>query len=216
MDVGHSISQSGAMSARGKPEFEFNAELARVVREALSAHGTDSFMIGEDGAAVDLYARPQTAAAAGATFLLSIHHDSVQPGYLERWQWQGVERRYSDRSSGYSLFVSRKNPQPQASLRCARLIGAALQEAGFRPAEHHAERIPGESREWADRAAGVYYFDDLVVLRTAPMPAVLLEAGVIVNRDEELRLQAPASRKAIADAIVRGLAGCQAAGPAPQ
>jgi N-acetylmuramoyl-L-alanine amidase len=40
------------------------------------------------------------------------------------------------------------------------------------------------------------------------MPAVLLEAGVIVNRDEELRLQQPEMRDSIATAIEKGLIKC--------
>lgn len=52
-----------------------------------------------------------------------------------------------------------------------------------------------------DPKIGLYRFDDLVVLRSATMPAVLLEAGVIVNRQEELRLQDPVLMRRMADAI---------------
>src|SRR5262249_33833179 len=38
---------------------------------------------------------------------------------------------------------------------------------------------------------GVYRYDQLIVLRQTHMPAVLLEAGSIVNRDEELQLSSP-------------------------
>ena len=56
----------------------------------------------------------------------------------------------------------------------------------MRPSLHHAEPIEGENREVIDRLNGVYRFDDLVVLRSAAMPAVLLEAGIIKHREEEL------------------------------
>ena len=46
-------------------------------------------------------------------------------------------------------------------------------------------------RELVDEAAGVYRYDQLVVLRLTHMPAVLLEAGSIVNRREELALADP-------------------------
>jgi N-acetylmuramoyl-L-alanine amidase len=42
---------------------------------------------------------------------------------------------------------------------------------------HHAEPVAGESRELIDRALGIYRYDELAVLRTATMPAVLFEAG---------------------------------------
>jgi N-acetylmuramoyl-L-alanine amidase len=54
---------------------------------------------------------------------------------------------------------------------------------------HHAEKIPGEGRHLMNKDLGLYEFDGLVVLKTAPMPAVLLECGVIVNRGEEAALE---------------------------
>ena len=210
IDVGHSKLKSGAISARGKPEFEFNLELARVIHQSLSSHNAQSFLIGDNGKVIDLQDRTSAASAGGATFFLSVHHDSAQPQYLDYWEWQGIKRRFSDRFSGFSLFVSRKNPQGEVSLQCARMIGAALKQVGLTPSAHHAEPISGENREWADQNAGVYYFDDLVVLKTAKTPAVLIEAGVIINRDEELNVQQLSMRSTIASAITQGLADCKA------
>ena len=208
IDVGHSNTSPGAISARGVPEFEFNAALAKVIRDTLSLRGTPVLSIGDDGTMVDLRLRTRTAADGGATFFLSIHHDSADARYLQPWEWQGERRSYTDQFSGFSLFVSRKNPQVEASLHCASAIGAALKEQGFHATLHHAESIPGENREWADQSNGVYYYDDLVVLKTAAMPAVLLEAGVIVNRDEEQAIQRPEMRSAISAAVERGLIAC--------
>jgi hypothetical protein len=52
---------------------------------------------------------------------------------------------------------------------------------------HHAEPIKGENRELVNPELGIYRFDDLIVLKSAAMPAALLECGVIVNRSEESR-----------------------------
>jgi N-acetylmuramoyl-L-alanine amidase len=212
IDIGHSKSYPGAISARGKPEFEFNAALAEAIRQELASRHGKSFLIGADGTLDELPPRTAAGEKSGATFFLSLHHDSAQPRYLETWNWNGAEQRFTDRFSGFSLFVSRRNPQPETSLLCARRIGSALKAAGFTFSTHHAESIPGEDREWADRDAGVYYYDDLVVLRTAGTPAVLLEAGVIVNRADEQSLQEPAMRQRIAGAVVRGLSDCGALG----
>jgi N-acetylmuramoyl-L-alanine amidase len=212
IDVGHSKSYPGAMSARGKPEFEFNAALAEAIREELASRHGKSFLIGADGTMDELPQRTAAAEKGGATFFLSVHHDSAQPRYLETWSWNGAGQHFTDRFSGFSLFISRRNPQPAASLLCARAIGSALKAAGFTFSTHHAESIPGEDREWADRDAGVYYYDDLVVLRTAKTAAVLLEAGVIANRADEQSLQEPAMRQRIAGAVARGLAECGALG----
>jgi len=55
---------------------------------------------------------------------------------------------------------------------------------------------------------GVHYYDNLIVLKTARTPAVLVEAGVILNRDEELRMRSEETRKRIAGAVAQGLARC--------
>jgi N-acetylmuramoyl-L-alanine amidase len=206
LDVGHSLAKPGATSARGVHEFAFNRELAMAVQAVLADRGWPTRLIGDGGDVTDLTARSR--AASGADFLLSLHHDSVQPHYLQTWQVAGETRPYSDRFAGFSLFVSRANPDPPKSLACATAIGAALRAAGFAPSLHHAEPIAGENRPLLGTENGVYAYDRLVVLRTATIPAVLLEAGIIVNRDEEVVLSRPETRAAIAGAIAAGLAGC--------
>jgi N-acetylmuramoyl-L-alanine amidase len=68
----------------------------------------------------------------------------------------------------------------------------------------------------ADQANGVYYYDELVVLRTATQPAVLLEAGVIVNRDEETMLSRIDHQQRIGQAVTRGLIRCLRPGGKPR
>jgi len=208
VDVGHYAAEPGATSARGRPELEFNGELAALVRDALLARGVRVMLIGADGDMAVLSRR--TAAARGADLFLSVHHDSVQPHYLEEWVHDGETGRFSDRFAGYSLFVSRRNPELVASLACASAVGAAMRGAGFVPSLYHAEPIPGESKPFADRANGVHYYDNLVVLHTATQPAVLFEAGVIVNRAEELTLRDPATRGRMAEAVADGVRSCLA------
>lgn len=212
IDVGHSKSKPGAVSARGRAEFEFNRDLAQVVQQVLTDRQIDSVMIGTAGDVSDLQLRPAIANTHAAGFLLSIHHDSAQPAYFKTWRWQGKSLPYSDDFSGYSLFVSRKNPALAKSLECAQTIGRALRRQGFSHATHHAEPVPGENRAWADQQNGVYYYDDLVVLKSANMPAVLLEAGVIVNRMQEQALADIGTQNRIANAIAQGLQDCHVAG----
>lgn len=207
LDVGHSRKAPGATSARGASEFTFNRDLALAVRERLQAAGVATRMIGEAGDANDLQRRAE--AATGADLLLSIHHDSVQPQYLEDRLLDGKHRRVCDRFSGFSVFVSRRNPNIAASLKCASAIGAELRKAGFKPTMHHAEKIRGENRELADKANGVYYFDDLIVLKTAKVPAVLLEAGIIVNPTEELALRETETRQRITRAVANAMSCLQ-------
>jgi N-acetylmuramoyl-L-alanine amidase len=206
LDVGHHLKHPGVISARGVPEFQYNLKLAREVETALQRAGHKTLMIGEDGRAEDLGSRAPRA--RGMDLFISIHHDSVQPRFITTWEHEGEVRNQSDKFSGYSLFVSRLHPDTGASLKCASAIGAALREAGFIASRYHADPIVGENRPFADEENGVHYFDNLAVLKTARIPALLFEAGVIVNRDEELRMRDPAVRARIADAIVAGVGSC--------
>jgi len=212
VDVGHYLKEPGAISARGVPEFEYNLRLARELAAALRAAGHRTLLIGDDGIVENLGSRAPRA--AGMDLFISIHHDAVQPRFLMPWEYEGAARLYSDRFAGYSLFVSRLHPDLQASLNCASAIGAALNEAGFTASRYHADPIVGENRPFADETNGVHYFDNLAVLRTARVPALLFEAGVIVNRAEELRMRDPGVRMRIAASIVAGVNACLPSKPA--
>jgi N-acetylmuramoyl-L-alanine amidase len=187
------------------PEFAFNTAAARQLAEALRTRRIAAFLVGGDDDA-SLEGRSAAAARGGADLFVSIHHDSVQPRYLEAWTPDGKTLRYSDRFSGYSVFYSERNAQATESRVLATRVGAELAATGFHPSPHHAEHIPGEGRELVDPARGVYRFDDLVVLRTAPMAAILVELGIIVNRDEERQLTDPAVHARLADSIAAGIA----------
>ena len=208
IDVGHFIEEPGATSARGRPELEFNRELAIEIESAARDRGLKTLLVGYDGFMSHLARR--TAAAAGADFFLSVHHDSVQPYLIKSWEYDSVERAFNDDHAGFSLFISRKNPAVNESLACASQIGAALRGAGFIPSLYHADPIPGENKPFADKTNGVHYYDNLIVLKTARTPAVLLEAGVIVNRDEELKMRSAEVHKRMAGAVVLGLERCLA------
>lgn len=206
IDVGHYLEEPGVISARGRPEFEFNLDLAREIAAALKARGHAARLIGADGKMKEPWRRPR--AARGADLLVSAHHDSVRERYLSTWTHDGAERRYSDLFSGFSLFVSRENPDWKQGLRCASAIGAALIKTGFRPSLYHADPAFGENRPFADQGNGVHYFDHLAVLRHARLPALLFEAGVIVNRDEETRMSDDNVRKQIAVSVADGIDAC--------
>jgi len=201
VDVGHTLAAHGATSARGRSEFEFNRDLAREVAAALIQRGIAAHVVNDDGQIGSLRDRPK--AVPEADLFISIHHDSVSEHQLKPWTWQGQTLDYNDDYAGHSLFVSHDNPEPAASLTCASAIGARLQHMGFVPtdknARHHA---------WADAADTVHWYDNLVVLYRTSLPAVLFEAGVIKNRDEELRLRDPAYQQRMADGIATGIAAC--------
>jgi len=191
VDVGHTAESGGARSARNVDEFLFNHRLARRIEQKLKADGfaETRLLLTEGKARRSLVRRVAAANDLQANLFLSIHHDSVPTKFLEDWEFDGRKSRFSDRFSGYSVFVSRRNPDFKTSLAFAELVGKEIKAFGLPYAEQYSQPIMGRHRHpLLNKETGVYSYDELVVLRTTRMPAILLEAGSIINRDEELKM----------------------------
>ncbi|MBS1144219.1 MAG: Cell wall hydrolase/autolysin [Proteobacteria bacterium] len=201
VDVGHGGKDTGAISARGRTEFEFNRDFAGVLAETLREKSLGVREVNFDGQIGSLAARPK--AALGSDFFIAVHHDSVGEPWLLDWEWEGRPQRYTEVKRGFGIFVSAQSPDLPTSLRCASTIGAMMRRAGFEASTWHARKhLP------ADAENGVWYYDNLVVLYRTTLPAVLFEAGVIKHRDEELELRDPERQHRMADAVATGIAAC--------
>jgi len=208
LDVGHSEEVPGALSARGVGEYTFNLNLARTVEKKLHAAGfSKAHMLVTPGKAIaGLVSRVHFATRNPADLFLAIHHDAVPDKFLEKWTYDGKERPYCDRFKGHSLFVSQVNEHYKESLQFARMLGYQLKLDGLQYAKHYTEKFMGiRQRQLIDPETGVYRFDNLVVLMSTSMPAVLFEAGSIINRDEELVMADPKHQEVLAAAVTRAV-----------
>jgi N-acetylmuramoyl-L-alanine amidase len=208
VDVGHTADVPGAKSARAVSEYYFNLRLAKEVEQALihADFGRTVLLITTAAPRGGLFQRAERANNMAADLFLSIHHDSVPNAFLEKWEYEGEEYSFTDRFKGHSLFVSFDNPDRKGSLLFARLLGRQLKDRGLQYTPHYTEPFMGHrQRELVDSTTGVYRYDQLVVLKHTRVPAVLLEAGSIINRDEELLLRSPERRAlitaSVADAV---------------
>jgi len=218
IDVGHTAAVPGALSARGVPEYTFNLQLADVITQALLDAGFDRTvkLITATAPWRGLIQRATRANGAHADLFIAIHHDSVPDNLIETWQYEGKENKYSDRFSGYAIFASNANGDRNGSLAFGHLLGKELQKRGLHYTPHYTLPLMGRYRhELLDSDSGVYRYDQLVVLRNTRMPAVLLEAGSIVNRQEELELGTPERRLALANAVADAVADFCAARAQP-
>ena len=224
IDIGHTPGRPGAMSAAGVMEYTFNKRLASLLAEDLRQQaGVLVTVVNPSGREVSLVQRGETANQTKADLFISVHHDSVNERYKVTRRVDGRVSRQSERFRGYSVFYSDKNREAAASLQFAKLLGQAMRGQGLLPTAHHAEKIPGESRDLVMPEYGVYRFPDLIVLKAARMPAVLLECGVIVHPQEEEELNTPARQGQIVTAVrtavsemAKWLAGDSAEGSVPR
>lgn len=218
IDIGHFLPNPdsatekgrGATSARGVNEFYFNRPAALALAQALrDTLGCEVLVDNEDGKEHDLRHRTSLAHEQSADLFFSVHHDAVQASQLTPWIWEGKPESYCDAVHGFSLFVSDSCGNYPQALALARRIGASLRKGGRSPNIYHSRKIPGEERQLLDSLNGVY-LDRLAVLVSARMPAILIECGMLVNRDEELQLDSNAYRAGtgalVASALRRWLA----------
>jgi N-acetylmuramoyl-L-alanine amidase len=208
LDVGHSDQVPGAKSARGLREYDYNLRLAKLIDQQLIAAGfANAKLLITDGPKMrSLHQRVARANSSSADLFLSIHHDAVPDSFLQNWEFQGEPRKFSDRFKGHSIWVSRDNRDYSGSLLFGKLLGNELKTRGLKYTTHYTEKFMGRHRwQLVDSEAGVYRHDQLIVLKDTRMPAVLLEAGSIINRDEELAMQSPERQGVIATAVTKAV-----------
>ncbi|SFB83087.1 N-acetylmuramoyl-L-alanine amidase [Collimonas sp. OK412] len=203
VDTGHTTENPGAAGPGGIREFDLNRQFTVALGKALQAEGLDVVDVAASGSPVSLQAR--TKASAKAALFVSIHHDSMQQAWLDA----GRSREFS----GYALFVAAGKSHYARSLDCAKSISLRLQDIGEHPSLYHATPIRGENRPLLDRQLGIHRFDDLVVLKTAESPALLIEIGVLANPDQEPRLASPQFAGKAARAVAAGIRQCLPAAP---
>ena len=204
VDVGHTAQSPGAMSARGVGEYDFNLRLARRIEQDLvrAGFGRTVLLVTDGPTRKGLAERVARANALSPDLFLSIHHDSVPDSFLQRWQYEGEEHYFSDRFKGHSIFISNDNADVGGSFLFGQLMGEQLKARDLQYTAHYIERFMGHrQRLLVDARTGVYRYDQLIVLKNTQMPAVLLEAGSIINRDEELLMSSPERQSAISAAV---------------
>lgn len=194
IDPGHSPKFPGAISCSGVAEYRYNNLLAAEIANYLSLLGHNVSLTKSGNSVISLSRR--AALSKGQDLLVSIHHDSVQPQFVNRTPDGGV---CSYKAKGFSIFISRSNRYFKESLHYARLLGNAMVRRGYHPTLHHAEKIPGEFKILYDPALGIYIFNNLVVLKQAKAPAILFEAAVIVHPEDEAIAASEEYRHAIAE-----------------
>ena len=214
VDVGHTLDVPGAMSARGVTEYAFNLQLARDIKQALVDAGFEQAVLMITGLASwrGLFERAARANAMHADLFIAIHHDSVPDNLKHVWEYAGLKNEFNDDYPGYAIFISNDNADPAGSLMFGSMLGQQLEHRGLHYTPHYTSALMGHRRRiLVDAEAGVYRYDQLIVLRQTRMPAVLLEAGSIVNRQEELELATPERRSLTSAAIATAVANFCAA-----
>lgn len=184
------------------PEYVFNNNLAQRIADEL-LQTTDIAVEFTHDPQEDISLRGRARMTQGFDLLLSVHHDSAQDKYLQPVMINGKGKKCVKGPRGFCVYISQKNPYPEISLMFARRLSLLMISKGFTPSIHHSEDIPGERHIMV--APGVYYYDNLIVLKEARCPAVLLEAAVLTNEMDEAAASSLAFQQEVAAAVREAL-----------
>ncbi|MEW6572787.1 MAG: N-acetylmuramoyl-L-alanine amidase, partial [Bacillota bacterium] len=176
LDPGHGGSDCGAIGPTGLLEKDFNLDVARYAAEELRRRGAQVFLTREKDEYVDLYARTAKAEELGATVFVSIHGNA----------W-GDPREAAEKAGTSTWYTTTSAP---GRITKSRLLSQCLQESLV---------------ENLDRKDLGLFTANFVVLRTATVPAALIEAAFVSNPEEEGLMLTDWFRQAAARGVVEGL-----------
>jgi N-acetylmuramoyl-L-alanine amidase len=192
LDAGHGGKDPGYQHGR-RPEKEFTLQLAKELRSRLTSAGLAVCLVRSQDFLVPLEDRPLIAKRKRADLFISLHYNSVSGVNVS--EVKGVET-YCLTPAGANSTNGALDPADQEYLPGNRndarniLLAYQIQKAMVRDlkaADHGVRRA-----RWA-------------VLRTATMPAVLVECGFLSHPDESKKINTNAYQRQTAQAIIDGI-----------
>lgn len=187
LDPGHGGPDSGAKGNRGMEEKHAALDIARRVRNHLTAAGLKVYMTRDNDRFIALEERSRMAKRWGADLFVSIHLNSAGNASAlgaETFVLTSAGHRSTVGDSRSDVLPGNKYDAQSALL-------------GF-----HLQRSMIMKVKPMDRGLKHARF---IVLRNAPCPAALVECGFLSNPDEEKKFAAEAHREQVAQSIVKGI-----------
>lgn len=207
LDAGHGGEDVGAIGPKGLQEKEAAMRLSRGLAAALEGKGFSILQTREDDVLVPLWERARKANAAGADLFVSLHLNAAK---AKGARGSEVYFLSLDKARGEDEAVEAAEnagavarPQPESVV--ASILDDLAQKAFLEDSEKLAVAIQKELNRLAGIKARGVKQAHFIVLRSAAMPAVLVETAFISNPREEQKLKDEAFVAKVADAIARGI-----------
>lgn len=218
LDAGHGGEDGGAKGAKGLREKAVALHLAHALGKELEAKGFAVMYTRADDTFIPLWDRAKMANEAGADLFVSLHLNAAK---AKAARGSEVYFLSLDRSTGEEGEVEAQenagaeNRPAVADSVVASILDDLAQKAFLADSEKLAVAVQKELNRLAgikERGVKQAHF---IVLRSAAMPAVLVETGFISNPKEEQKLQDDAFIAKVAEAITKGIRGYLAGSAGP-
>lgn len=211
IDAGHGGKDVGAVGRRFHlREKNMALELAHKIKEKLSGSGIRVIMTRSDDTFIPLARRAKIANQSGADLFVSVHINASRTKSLSGFECYYLSNTTDDNARALEAYENASikiwgEAQIEHSKRLDRTLwDMALTENRLESAELASSICSSVSENFTMgnrgiRAARFY------VLKYTRMPAVLVEAGYISNKYEELKLKDSEFLDKIADAVSQGI-----------
>ena len=209
LDAGHGGEDGGAKGAKGLREKDAALSLAKALGKRLEEAGLAVTYTRQDDTFIPLWERAKRANEQGADLFVSLHLNAAKARAAK-----GSEVYFLSLSAGdqeAEALAEEENaggaeaPAPGPENVVASILDDLAQKAFL----EDSERLAVEVQHQLNRLAGIKERGvkqaRFVVLRSAAMPAVLVETAFISNPKEEQKLKDPAFVDQVAQAIAKGV-----------
>jgi N-acetylmuramoyl-L-alanine amidase len=209
VDPGHGGHDPGAAGPEGLQEKDLTLEISRLLMGLLGGEsGLEVVMTRDTDVFVPLEDRTSLGNAHEADLFVSIHiNSSRRPGA------RGIETYYLDFANGPQAEEVAARENAATTRRFADLPGLVEQVLNTSRSQESRELARHVQQAMAFELLGTPTPELYAGVRTAPfhvlvgarMPAVLIEAGYLSNREDAASLAVPSYREQIAQAIAQGI-----------
>jgi N-acetylmuramoyl-L-alanine amidase len=207
VDPGHGGDDCGAKGQKGLMEKSVALDLALAIRDNLQATGFEVMLTRAEDVFVPVWDRAKLANEAGADLFISLHLNAAKARAAKGSEVYFLSLDTGDADAAEIAALENEGAgQPQGpDSVLASILDDMAQKAFLQDSEKLAVTIQGElNRLGGIKERGVKQAP-FAVLRSAAMPAVLIETAFISNPKEELKLKDPVFRGQVAEAIATGI-----------
>lgn len=208
LDAGHGGEDRGAHGPKGLQEKAAALAIAKAVGAELEKQGCRVAYTRKDDTFIPLWDRAKLANDQGADLFLSLHLNAARARaatgsevyFLSLGQAEADAQATADTENGPSGAEAAPGPDVVASI-----LDDLAQKAYLRDSQDLAVDIQRELNRFAGIKERGVKQAPFIVLRSAAMPAVLVESAFISNPREEKKLRDPAFVAKLGQAIARGV-----------
>ena len=207
VDPGHGGEDRGAKGQKGLKEKEVALELAKALKDRLQEAGFEVVLTREEDVLIPVWDRAKIANEAGADLFISLHLNAAKARAAKGSEvyFLSLDAGDADAAEVAALENAATGQPAGPDSVVASILDDMAQKAFLQDSEKLAVAVQNQLNHLVGIKERGVKQAPFAVLRSAAMPAVLVETAFISNPREEAKLKDPTFRKKVAEAITQGV-----------